>query len=349
MKAEEKLDQIIAKEPIVLALSLDKKRQHEHIIFGPRSQVYSYLAGLTNVKLLYNDTRPLGTFLFEHEAQSAGDWNAYVHTPLSNALHSFAGRTEAFNSAMEYLEPKLNSNDAVCKFTSSISRSLYDKLLTILGSDDKRTEYLKTAANFSRSFKQQILGNEKNSTIAQAEKRIQKAMELNGLRADTTAQIWYPSHLRNNEWILISESFYPAILYYLRRLNDWGMCFCRCSNCGNHFIADSLHHSLCSDKCRQARNRQNKQEFDERARQNGYDIEYKNATQRMRNSLNRLKKQDNATESQIQKAESMLRSIRKDAIRQKKTIRTEADHRAFRNWLFVQEQQFDQACSNHTL
>ena len=84
-----------------------------------------------------------------------------------------------------------------------------------------------------------------------------------------------------------TESFYPALQYYLKQLMKWDLCFCKCSNCGKVFIATSRHHSLCSKACRVEKNRQNKRMFDARARENGYDIDYKNTCQRMTRLLMR--------------------------------------------------------------
>ena len=337
-------ESILTKEPLILALSLDKKRQKEHILFGPKTTVYSYLQGLNTGALLYNEKRPLGTFLLEHEAQSKVDWNSYVHAPLSQALHSVVGREKNYKTATAFLEPHLNSQNAVCKFLAHLSLSCYNNLHSFWGSDESRIEYLKTAASFSYSFDTKIMGDNKQSSTAKALERIQKRMQQDELRADSTAQIWYPNHLRSSEWILISESFYPAILYYLLRMKDWGMCFCRCSICGKIFISSSLHHSLCSEPCRQERNRLNKKEFDERARANGYDIAYKNSTQRMRNRLNKLRKQRQITDEQIQQAQQALKQICKEALQKKKMLHTEQEKKAFRDWLFAQEREYDNLC-----
>ena len=70
---------------------------------------------------------------------------------------------------------------------------------------------------------------------------------------------------------------------HLNRLNDWGLCFRRCKVCGRVFLASSQRYELCGDKCRKAQALQNKPDFDERARENNYDLLYKNECQNWRN------------------------------------------------------------------
>lgn len=75
----------------------------------------------------------------------------------------------------------------------------------------------------------------------------------------------------------------------MNRLNDWGLCFRQCKVCGKYFLAKSQRYELCSDKCRKAQALQNKREFDERARENNYDLLYKNECQNWRNKINKSK------------------------------------------------------------
>ena len=349
MDKKSKLAFNIQQEPIVLALSLDKKRQREHIVIGARSRVYSYFQDFGNENLLYNEVRPLGTLLLEHEAQSIADWNEYVHTPFTLALGSIVGRSNHMKTATAFLNPHLDSQDAICKFTSHASLQAYKRFKTIRNVEKRTNGYQSLAANISRSFRQVIWGDKKNSTIQQATDRVQQMMLTNGFQSDTTAQIWYPGRRCRDEWIVVQESLCSVILYYLRQLNDWGMCFCRCNNCGKIFIADSLHHSLCSKKCHQARNRQNKREFDERAKKNGYDIDYKNTSQRMRNRLNTFNSRENVSEEQTQEAVQWLSRFRQDALQKKKQIQTAEDYQAFRNWLFEQERDFEQFLNEKTI
>lgn len=106
---------------------------------------------------------------------------------------------------------------------------------------------------------------------------------------DTRLDLWFPDNRRTEECVSAYASLYPLITYYLNRLNDWGLCFRRCKVCGKYFLAKSQRYELCSDKCRKAQALQNKREFDERSRENNYDLLYKNECQNWRNKINRVK------------------------------------------------------------
>lgn len=331
-------------DPIIFALSLDKKRQKEHIVFGVSTQVRSYLDGLSGASVLFHAERPLGTFLFEIESQSQADWNLHAHSLLAEALVSPVGRTEKVEKAKKYLKDMLASGNAVCRFTACKSLSVYEYLQKPFDLTDKRSDYEYRAANISRAFKQVIWGGDKSISVAQSLKRVQKTLETNGFAPDTRAEIHYPSRTGQDEWIIVSDSLYPTILYYLSRLNDWKLCFCNCTNCKTVFVAPSKHYSLCSNACRQVQRRQNKRAFDERAQSNGYDIDYKNVTQRMRNRLSSLKKQPDVTTVELQKAQETFVSFRGSALERKKNVKTPEDRKEFQNWLFAQERAFEDIC-----
>jgi len=55
-------------------------------------------------------------------------------------------------------------------------------------------------------------------------------------------------------------------------------------------MAKSQRYELCSEKCRNKQALQNKREFDERARDNNYDLLYKNECQNWKNKINKAKK-----------------------------------------------------------
>lgn len=243
---------------------------------------------------------------------------------------------------MAFLEKKLDSDDAVSKFVACKSIAAYYAYLTKLGDTKSVAAYDKIATNLSLSFKKFVLGPKGKSSVERSLERTEKAMLLYAHSPDTQAFILFPGKVRNTEWLLISESFYPAILYYLQRVHDLGICFCTCSVCGKIYLAGSLHHSLCSEACRLAQGRKKKREFDERARTNGYDLAYKNTSQRMRNRLNRLKEQETVPAEAIQKAEQLFAAFRKEALQRKKKIITKSDRKAFQDWMFAQEQEYEQ-------
>ena len=54
---------------------------------------------------------------------------------------------------------------------------------------------------------------------------------------DTRLDLWYPDSKRKMECVAAYSSLYPLIIYYLNRLNDWGLYFRKCKICGKVFLA----------------------------------------------------------------------------------------------------------------
>ncbi|WP_243121778.1 DUF6076 domain-containing protein [Blautia luti] len=154
---------------------------------------------------------------------------------------------------------------------------------------------------------------------------------------DTRLDLWFPDNRRTEECVSAYASLYPLITYYLNRLNDWGLCFRRCKVCGKYFLAKSQRYELCSDKCRKAQALQNKREFDERARENNYDLLYKNECQNWRNKINRVKNTAGFPADRLEKKQAAFADFKKEALQRKKAVKTgTASPKEFTDWLYQQ-------------
>ena len=154
---------------------------------------------------------------------------------------------------------------------------------------------------------------------------------------DTRLDLWFPDNRRTEECVSGYASLYPLITYYLNRLNDWGLCFRRCKVCGKYFLAKSQRYELCSDKCRKAQALQNKREFDERARENNYDLLYKNECQNWRNKINRVKNTAGFPADRLEKIQAAFSDFKKEALQRKKAVKTgTASPKEFTDWLYQQ-------------
>ena len=154
---------------------------------------------------------------------------------------------------------------------------------------------------------------------------------------DTRLDLWFPDNRHTEECVSAYASLYPLITYYLNRLNDWGLCFRRCKVCGKYFLAKSQRYELCSDKCRKAQALQNKREFDERARENNYDLLYKNECQNWRNKINRVKNTAGFPADRLEKIQAAFSDFKKEALQRKKAVKTgTASPKEFTDWLYQQ-------------
>ncbi len=99
----------------------------------------------------------------------------------------------------------------------------------------------------------------------------------------------------------------------------------------------SWYQSQHSDKCRKAQALQNKREFDERARENNYDLLYKNECQNWRNKINRVKNTAGFPADRLEKIQAAFADFKKEALQRKKTVKTgTASPKEFTDWLYQQ-------------
>ena len=123
----------------------------------------------------------------------------------------------------------------------------------------------------------------------------------------------------------------------MNRLNDWGFCFRQCKVCGKYFLAKSQRYELCSDKCRKAQALQNKREFDERARENNYDLLYKNECQNWRNKINKSKKTANFPIERLEEMKNAFDLFKEEALQRKKAVKAGTTKPTeFTDWLYQQ-------------
>ena len=90
-------------------------------------------------------------------------------------------------------------------------------------------------------------------------------------------------------------------------------------------------------KCRKKQSLQNKRDFDERARENNYDLLYKNECQNWRNKINKAKKTDGFPDERLEEMKNTFEAFKKEALQRKKLIRTgESSPKEFTDWIYQQ-------------
>ena len=94
---------------------------------------------------------------------------------------------------------------------------------------------------------------------------------------------------------------------------------------------------LLRDESRKVQALQNKREFDERARENNYDLLYKNECQNWRNKINRVKNTAGFPADRLEKIQVAFSDFKKEALQRKKAVKTgTASPKEFTDWLYLQ-------------
>ena len=94
---------------------------------------------------------------------------------------------------------------------------------------------------------------------------------------------------------------------------------------------------MCSDKCKKKQSLQNKREFDERARENNYDLLYKNECQNWRNKINKAKRTVGFPADRLEEMLTAFEAFKKEVLQRKKAVKERtASPKEFTDWLYQQ-------------
>lgn len=335
--------QFVRHEPcadrVLFVLTLDRQKMKERIIAGESQQIHFRLKGSTDAKVLCDVTRPLGTFLIGFENDPDNNWNLHGLMPLYNALHTNRWKqTDLEKSAGGFLQEKYQSLDPVRQYAAFriwngylITRQYRDRAAA---SD----QFLSRMDSLTAAFRgESPLSFDKET---RKPKRYDISSRIFGHipAEDTRLDLWYPDNRSlTAECVAAYASFYPLLIYYTTRLADWGLHFCKCKVCGKIFLASSLRYELCSEKCRKAQALQNKRDFDTRARENNFDLLYKNECQNWRNKINRAKRTANFPADRLEKVQAAFSAFKEEALQRKKQIKEQkTSPQEFTDWLYQQ-------------
>ena len=323
---------------ILFVLSLDRKHMKERVLIGEAQQIRFRLEGSDSADLLLDVTRPLGTLLVDFEHDTDGEWNRLGLAPLRDALHSNRWKQpELERQAGDFLRGRYQSGDPVRTYVAARIWNGY-----LLAREPRDRDAACDRFMVEVSVLMTALQDERPLEI-DTETGKPKTLDLNApffgraRAADTQLDLWYPAGRRATECVAAYASFYPLIVYYLNRLNDWGLCFRKCKVCGRVFLAGSLRYELCGDKCRKAQALQNKRDFDERARENSYDLLYKNECQNWRNKINKAARISTFPSEQLAAMRAAFEVFKKEALTRKRAVKQKAaSPKEFSDWLYRQ-------------
>ena len=324
---------------VLFVLTLDRKKIKERIVAGTEAAVRSRMRGNPDAEVICDVTRQLGTFLIEFEQDPDGEWNRLGLAPLREALHTNRWKQpDLEKTAGSFLQQKYQTGDPVRQYAAFRIWEGYLVAREYRNRSAACDRFIESVSPFTLAFQ--------TNTTADFEQRMGRPAPFDPahrlppqlLPEDTKLALWYPDQRMGMECACAYESFSPAMLYYLNRLKDWGLCFRQCKVCSRFFLAKSQRYELCSEKCRKAQALQNKRDFDERARENNYDLLYKNECQNWRNKINKAKKTDGFPEERLKEMKDAFEIFKKEALQRKKLIRAgECSAKEFMDWLYQQD------------
>lgn len=323
---------------ILFVLTLDRKKMKERILAGTEVEIRSRLKGDKEADVLFDMTRPLGSFLVDFEHDPDGEWNRLGLAPLREALHSNRWKQPALEqTAGTFLKAKFDTGDPLRMYAAFRIWNGYLVTREYRERDKACESFMDKMGHFTMTFQQRSPLQFDSDTGRPQPFHISSRIFGSVPLQDTRLDLWFPDNRQLTECVTAYASLYPLITYYLNRLNDWGLCFRKCKICGRIFLAKSQRYELCSDKCRKAQALQNKREFDERARENNYDLLYKNECQNWRNKINKAKKTTGFPVDRLEKMLAAFEVFKKEALQRKRAVKTgTASPKEFTDWLYQQ-------------
>lgn len=332
-----------ATQTIILALSLDKERNCERVIIGDEHQVRIRMNGEDNASVLYDEERAIGSLLFDHERQSYKSWNAEAIYPLRNALLAPSGRKTLESTANTFLTSQEENHDPISIFVSYQCRKWYHDSYSLIGNEENSNQFTQQIMRLTNSFHNIIRAEKMVYSTTEVMTILEEYVRGSKYIGDIEMRTWHPFGHLNTEYLIITNSFIPALYYYFQYIKNQGLQIRQCKACGKLFLSTNKHYDLCSESCKKEKKRQSKQAYDARARENISDRRYNNTSQRMRNQIKRSIEKG-LSEGKAEQINAAFRAFRREAIQRKKKIVTQEDTNMFADWLFAQERKFTQLC-----
>ena len=291
-------------EPILLALSIDRRTGTERALLGTEDMLRKAFGGAGVSRCRFVSARSLGSLLRDRDAATA-QWEEQAVTPLANDLRGGPrGGQERADAAYAYLQERISTCEPLSVW---IAFRLWNACLLARERRDRDAagqRFLEEAGRCLRSIRE--TGNEASLTL------------------------FFPRGKAGEEWAVAGEEPGALLTYCSRRLEDWGMEFRSCKVCGRQFLADRPRTTLCSEDCRKTQAARNKEAFDRRAKENTYDVLYKNACQTWRNRISRAGKEGQS----LQDMENAFRTFKTRALERKKAVkRGELSLTEFQAWI----------------
>lgn len=325
-------------EQVLLVLTLDKKKMKERILIGTEAEIRLRLSGDEEAAVLLDETRPLGTLIIEFEHDEDHRWNELGLMPLYNALHTHRwNQPKLEQTAGDFLAEQYASGDPARMYAAFRIWNGYLKARLPADRNTASENFLREASTLTLAFHTdsplEFDADSGKPRRFDLTRRIWRQIPSEALRLD----LWYPDRQVTTECISIYESLYPLLIYYMNRLLDWELNFCKCKVCGKVFLAKSLRYELCSGKCRKAQALQNKRDFDARARKNSYDLLYKNETQNWRYKISVAKKNPDFPPDRLEEMQAAFETFKEEAKRRKRAVKEKrSSPKEFSDWILGQ-------------
>ena len=327
---------------VVLALALNKEDKTERVLVGAESDIRLHLEGIEVPGVWYDQVRPMGTLIVEYDSQDREWWCAEVLVPYRNALMYPRERKENEQRGQKSLEDKLVSDNAISVLCAHRTLSIYCPGVSTKRKAEWAVMFDRRMLTLVRHFRRNLL-DKKDLCLEKILEHVCGTCEGKSYRDETDLRIWYPWRECDQEYAVMEDALLPLMLYYLRRLDDWGLCIRVCEVCGKIFVADSNHYCLCGDDaCKKEQNRRNKREFYVRNKDDKVERLYQQKRDRIRRIVNQITKRKGVLPAFVADVEAQYEAFRNEGKCRKGAVHSKEEKEKFVDWLYEREHFFEE-------
>lgn len=139
---------------------------------------------------------------------------------------------------------------------------------------------------------------------------------------------------------LSALSLYMHYFYTVYAKHDY---FQYCKHCGKLYVAPTAKtEGFCSETCRKAQQKENRQRYDEKVREDKAERAYRNTYMYWYNRLKKLRQSHDIEPEKLAELEHEFKAFCAEGKKRKKAVQKEGrDERAFIGWLLGQQDYFD--------
>ena len=290
---------------VVFAMRLDTDAEQEHIIIGELPEVLRCLRG-GDGKIITQSKRPFGSFILDCSTPITNDL-ADVRAILSSSTGK--KKSPYFEKSREILNQLWQSDNFVYRY---VAIRIWQEYNNSCGMKDYDLYSAIETISLPLMFHLQ------NDISEWQEAEPQNPMGfLSNDYFFHPAFVLYTKGKTLTEYMAADLSLLPLVVYYLKTVYNQKTYIQTCKRCGKLFRANTANiPTFCGDECKKEQNRENKQRFDEKAKDMPFEAAYKTNYMYWYNRMKKLRKTAAGTE-RLKQAETAFDVFCKEAIKKK--------------------------------
>ena len=256
----------ILEKPLI-AVNIDLKKKREHIVIGEFDDVNRYLRGWKKRTIIFEQFRPIGSFLLDIKPK------AVELRDLMNHLYRNICKKPYVNT--EAIEHFYNEGSPPMKF---LILKIWGEYINALKrysekkANDKMYDIIEEMTlPFRYVLMDEILKWQEQDIINPLSDMPYEYYKY------PVQKILVPDSRNTTEYVGSDNMLLSIIVSYMQTIYESKKYFSYCKVCGKLFLSTDLNKNvICSDRCRKAQRKKNKQKFDDATRNVDYEITYRN-------------------------------------------------------------------------